>query len=119
MLYDLNAPDIAEFFDVKSRREPIPVSLRGLTHPVSFVCQFLLCLCLRHQPHAVAGNFGEFFQVRGHFVNVNAIPTDAIIDVENILRRLRLNNEAGNPKSAMQVVFDASIEVRSAVSTPH
>ena len=40
---------------------------------------------------------------------------DAIIDVENIVRRLRLNREAGNPRSAFRVVLDASIEVRSAV----
>ncbi|MGH9723108.1 MAG: efflux RND transporter permease subunit, partial [Bryobacteraceae bacterium] len=40
---------------------------------------------------------------------------DAIIDVENIGRRLRLNHEAGGPKSAWEVVFEASLEVRSAV----
>jgi CzcA family heavy metal efflux pump len=51
----------------------------------------------------------------GLIIALGEVVDDAIIDVENILRRLRLNNEAGNPKSAMQVVFDASIEVRSAV----
>src|SRR5262249_43380938 len=40
---------------------------------------------------------------------------DAIIDVENILRRLRLNAAAAEPKPVMQVVLDASLEVRSAV----
>ena len=40
---------------------------------------------------------------------------DAIIDVENIFRRLRENRAAGGPKSAFQVVLDASLEVRSAV----
>ena len=40
---------------------------------------------------------------------------DAIIDVENIARRLRLNREAGNPKSAFDVVLSASLEVRTAV----
>src|SRR6185295_4391549 len=40
---------------------------------------------------------------------------DAIIDVENIMRRLRLNRSAGAPEPAFQVVLKASIEVRSAI----
>ena len=51
----------------------------------------------------------------GLIIALGEVVDDAIIDVENILRRLRLNAEQGNPKSAMKVVFDASIEVRSAV----
>ena len=51
----------------------------------------------------------------GLIIALGEVVDDAIIDVENILRRLRMNSEAGNPKSAMRVVFEASIEVRSAV----
>ncbi len=51
----------------------------------------------------------------GLIIALGEVVDDAIIDVENILRRLRLNHEAGNPKSAFQVVLDASLEVRSAV----
>lgn len=51
----------------------------------------------------------------GLIIALGEVVDDAIIDVENILRRLRLNSEAGNPQSAMRVVFEASIEVRSAV----
>jgi len=40
---------------------------------------------------------------------------DAIIDVENIVRRLRLNRAAENPRLAFDVVLEASLEVRSAV----
>jgi Cu/Ag efflux pump CusA len=40
---------------------------------------------------------------------------DAIIDVENITRRLRLNRVAVEPRSAFRVVLEASLEVRSAV----
>src|SRR6267154_1857509 len=40
---------------------------------------------------------------------------DAVIDVENIYRRLRENRALPNPRPAHEVVFDASIEVRSAV----
>ncbi len=51
----------------------------------------------------------------GLIIALGEVVDDAIIDVENILRRLRLNHEAGHPKSAFQVVLDASLEVRSAV----
>src|SRR5207245_3858689 len=40
---------------------------------------------------------------------------DAIIDVENILRRLRQNRLLAQPLSAFTIVFRASLEVRSAI----
>ncbi|MBW4029042.1 MAG: efflux RND transporter permease subunit, partial [Acidobacteria bacterium] len=46
---------------------------------------------------------------------IGEVVDDAVIDVENILRRLRENAALGHPRSAFSVVFDASIEVRSAV----
>ena len=51
----------------------------------------------------------------GLVIALGEVVDDAIIDVENIMRRLRLNAVAENPKSAFQVVLDASMEVRSAV----
>jgi CzcA family heavy metal efflux pump len=51
----------------------------------------------------------------GLVIALGEVVDDAIIDVENIVRRLRLNREAGNPRSAFAVVLDASLEVRSAV----
>ena len=51
----------------------------------------------------------------GLAIAIGAVVDDAIIDVENIFRRLRENRAAGGPKSAFQVVLDASLEVRSAV----
>ena len=51
----------------------------------------------------------------GLIIALGEVVDDAIIDVENILRRLRLNAEHGNPKTAIRVVYEASIEVRSAV----
>ena len=53
--------------------------------------------------------------IAGLVIALGEVVDDAIIDVENIARRLRLNREAGNPKSAFDVVFGASLEVRSAV----
>ncbi len=51
----------------------------------------------------------------GLVIALGEVVDDAIIDVENIMRRLRLNAIAENPRTVFQVVFDASMEVRSAV----
>ncbi len=51
----------------------------------------------------------------GLVIAVGEVVDDAIIDVENIARRLRLNRLASEPISHFRVVLDASLEVRSAV----
>ncbi len=51
----------------------------------------------------------------GLVIALGEVVDDAIIDVENIVRRLRLNRALEAPKPAVVVVLDASIEVRSAV----
>ena len=51
----------------------------------------------------------------GLIIALGEVVDDAIIDVENIIRRLRLNRAAGNPRSAFRVILSASVEVRSAV----
>jgi CzcA family heavy metal efflux pump len=53
--------------------------------------------------------------IAGLIIALGEVVDDAIIDVENIVRRLRLNAAGGYPRSAFQVVLDASLEVRSAV----
>ena len=51
----------------------------------------------------------------GLAIALGEVVDDAIIDVENILRRLRENQTLAKPLSAARVVLKASIEVRSAV----
>ena len=51
----------------------------------------------------------------GLVIALGEVVDDAIIDVENIVRRLRLNRQLANPQPAIRVVLEASMEVRSAV----
>ncbi len=51
----------------------------------------------------------------GLAIALGEVVDDAIIDVENIARRLRLNRERPQPSPAWQVVFEASLEVRHSV----
>ncbi|WP_298668123.1 efflux RND transporter permease subunit [uncultured Sphingomonas sp.] len=53
--------------------------------------------------------------IAGLVIALGEVVDDAIIDVENIARRLRLNRDADAPKPAFEVVLAASLEVRSAV----
>ncbi|HEU4950478.1 MAG TPA: efflux RND transporter permease subunit [Holophagaceae bacterium] len=51
----------------------------------------------------------------GLTIALGEVVDDAIIDVENILRRLRLARAAGDATPAMRIVLDASLEVRGSV----
>ncbi|HNP76931.1 MAG TPA: efflux RND transporter permease subunit, partial [Cyclobacteriaceae bacterium] len=51
----------------------------------------------------------------GLVIALGEVVDDAIIDVENIVRRLRLNSLLEQPRKAFKVVLKASMEVRSAV----
>ena len=53
--------------------------------------------------------------IAGLAIALGEVVDDAIIDVENVLRRLRLNQKSGHPLEAWRVVLEASLEVRSAV----
>lgn len=51
----------------------------------------------------------------GIAIAIGELVDDAVVDVENIFRRLRENRKAGNPRSAFDVVVSASQEVRSGI----
>ncbi|HEV7438351.1 MAG TPA: efflux RND transporter permease subunit, partial [Methylobacterium sp.] len=51
----------------------------------------------------------------GLAIAVGELVDDAVVDVENIVRRLRENRAAGDPRSAFAVVVEASNEVRSGI----
>ncbi len=51
----------------------------------------------------------------GLAIALGEVVDDAIIDSENIFRRLRENRASTSPRSLAAVVFDASLEVRSSV----
>jgi CzcA family heavy metal efflux pump len=51
----------------------------------------------------------------GLVVAIGSVVDDAIVDMENVYRRLRENQVMTNPKPPLQVVFDGSVEVRFSV----
>jgi CzcA family heavy metal efflux pump len=53
--------------------------------------------------------------IAGLVIALGEVVDDAIIDVENIMRRLQINRTASKPESIFQIVLKASVEVRSAI----
>lgn len=67
---------------------------------------------------AVMAHFGytlNTMTLGGLAVAIGVVVDDAVIDVENIVRRLRLNQGAVTPAPTWQVVLEAALEVRSPV----
>lgn len=51
----------------------------------------------------------------GLAVALGELVDDAIVDVENIFRRLKQNASLEQPRPVLQVIYEASVEVRSAI----
>ncbi|HRE89496.1 MAG TPA: efflux RND transporter permease subunit [Myxococcota bacterium] len=51
----------------------------------------------------------------GIAVAIGELVDDAIVDTENVFRRLRENRQLEHPRPALRVVWDASIEVRGSI----
>jgi Cu/Ag efflux pump CusA len=51
----------------------------------------------------------------GFVIALGIVVDDAILDVENIMRRLRLARRAGDTRSTARIILDASLEVRAPI----
>ena len=51
----------------------------------------------------------------GIAIAIGELVDDAVVDIENIYRRLRENRALGNPRSVFDVIVSASQEVRSGI----
>jgi CzcA family heavy metal efflux pump len=51
----------------------------------------------------------------GLVISVGVVVDDAIIDIENIVRRLRQHRREGSTRSTASVILESSVEVRSAI----
>jgi CzcA family heavy metal efflux pump len=63
-----------------------------------------------------AGATVNVMVLAGLVVAIGVVVDDAIIDVENVVRRLREARASGNTQSTFNIVLGASVEVRSAIT---
>lgn len=74
-----------------------------------------LSLVMTSVVFAVFGMSINTMTLGGLAVAIGELVDDAIVDVENIFRRLKENRHAAVPKSPLLVVFQASTEIRNSI----
>jgi CzcA family heavy metal efflux pump len=74
-----------------------------------------LSLVMTSVVFAICGFSINTMTLGGLAVAIGELVDDAIVDVENIFRRLKENRHAGSPKHALLVVFQASTEIRNSI----
>ena len=77
------------------------------TIPLSLLCAFLGMRWL--------GLSANLMSLGGLAIAIGELVDDAVVDVENILRRLRQRAASGQPLSVRETVIAASLEVRTAI----
>lgn len=75
--------------------------------PLSFVVTFLIFYAF--------GITINTMTLGGLAVAIGELVDDAIVDIENIFRRLRENYASPNPRPSLEVIYHASLEIRSSI----
>jgi CzcA family heavy metal efflux pump len=81
--------------------------ISAITIPITLAAAFVV-LWIRHTTL-------NTMILAGLVIAIGAVVDDAIVDMENITRRLRLYRQQGVQKSTASIVLEASLEVRGAV----
>ena len=81
--------------------------ISALAIPISLILAAILTL--------TTGTSLNIMVIGGLAIALGEVVDDAIIDVENILRRLRENSKLKKPLHNLKVIYRASIEVRGSV----
>lgn len=75
--------------------------------PLSLVITFII--------FKIAGLSINTMTLGGLAIAIGELVDDAIVDVENVFRRLKENRSAANPKHPLLVIYQASSEVRNSI----
>jgi HME family heavy-metal exporter len=75
--------------------------------PLSFIIVFL--------SFKAFGSSINTMTLGGLAVAIGELVDDAIVDIENVFRRLKENRQLANPKPTLEVIYKASLEIRSSI----